>query len=247
MPELNAYGQLVGDVVPGWAPRMPPEPVRLEGRYVGVEPLTVHQAPELFEALCRPGDGPLWTYRTTEPPADVTGMGSLIADTLAAPDSVTFALVPAGGTPSGVASLMRTDLAAGSVEVGAILLGRSVQRTRAATESIHLLMRHAFDGLGYRRLEWKCDALNEPSRRAACRLGFSFEGRFRSHLVTKGRNRDTDWFSVTDHEWPEVRAAHERWLEPSNFDAGGQQRVSLSSLTTWSPWPPALTPGHRHG
>jgi len=154
-------------------------------------------------------------------------MTELIARTLAAPDLLTFALVPRGGRPSGLASYTRLDPATGQVEVAGVLFARSLQRTRAATESIHLLMRYAFDELGYRRFEWKCDSLNEPSRRAADRLGFTYEGRFRHHMVTKGRNRDTDWFSVTDAEWPAVRAAHEAWLDPANFDEDG---VQLSRL-----------------
>jgi len=231
MPQLNDFGQGVGDVVPGWAPRPRPEPVLLEGRYVALHPLAVHQAADLFVALCGREDRALWTYRTTGPPHDLDGMRALVADTVALSDAVTFTLVPAGGAASGVASLMRLDPTAGVLEVGAVLFARSLQRTRAATEAIHLLMRHAFDELGYRRFEWKCDALNEPSRRAAYRLGFRYEGRFRNHLVTKGRNRDTDWFAVTDQEWPDVRMAHERWLDPTNFDATGRQRVALSTLT----------------
>ena len=117
------------------------------------------------------------------------------------------------------------------MEIAGVLFSRRLQRTRAATEAVHLTMRYAFDDLGYRRFEWKCDSLNKPSRRAARRLGFRYEGRFRHHMVTKGRNRDTDWFSVTDTEWPEVHAAHRTWLDPGNFDADGCQRMSLSSLT----------------
>ncbi len=124
---------------------------------------------------------------------------------------------------------MRIDPHHGQVEVAGVLLGRALQRTRAATEAIHLLMRNAFD-LGYRRFEWKCDSLNEPSRRAALRLGFVEEGRFRNHMVTQGRNRDTDWFSLTDGEWPAVRTAHERWLDPANFDDEGRQRVALAAM-----------------
>src|SRR4051795_3139175 len=156
-------------------------------------------------------------------------MTELVARTLAAPALVTFVLVPLGGSPSGIASYTRIDPATGQVEVAGVLYARSLQRTRAATESIHLLMRYAFDELGYRRFEWKCDALNEPSRRAAARLGFTYEGRFRHHMVIKGRNRDTDWFSVTGAEWPAVRAAHERWLDPANFDEDGRQRMSLAA------------------
>ena len=154
-------------------------------------------------------------------------MTELIARTQSTPDLLTFVLVPRGGTPSGIASFTRIDPATGQVEVAGVLYARSLQRTRAATEAIHLLMLYAFEDLGYRRFEWKCDSLNEPSRRAAARLGFTYEGRFRHHMVTKGRNRDTDWYSVTDAEWPAVRAAHERWLDPANFDEAGCQLSRL--------------------
>ena len=131
----------------------------------------------------------------------------------------------------GFCSLMRIDPVMGSIEVGGIAFGRQLQRSRAATEAMALLMRHAFDDLGHRRYEWKCDSLNAPSRRAAIRLGFIWEGRFRNAVVYKGRNRDTDWFSITDAEWPRLRAAHEAWLDPANFDANGHQLTRLSDLT----------------
>jgi len=230
VPEVNEFGQPVGDLlVPEWSPRPRPDAVTLEGRYVVVEPLAVEHAAPLLGSLCGPEDRSLWTYRATEPPADLDEMTELVARTLAAPDLLTFVLVPRGEAPSGLASYTRQDPATGQVEVAGVLFARSMQRTRAATESIHLLMRYAFEDLGYRRFEWKCDSLNEPSRRAAVRLGFTYEGRFRHHMVTKGRTRDTDWYSVTDAEWPAVRAAHESWLDPGNFDEDGQQRTSLSS------------------
>jgi len=230
VPEVNEYGQPVGDLI-DWSPRPRPEPVTLPGAYVVVEPLAVAHAPALHAALCGPGDRPLWTYRPTEPPADVATMAALVEAHLADPGLVTFALAPRDGAAEGIASYMRIEPATGQVEIAGVLFSRRLQRTRAATEAIHLTMRHAFDDLGYRRFEWKCDSLNEPSRRAARRLGFRYEGRFRHHMVTKSRNRDTDWFSVTDREWPPVRAAHEAWLNPDNFDAVGRQRRSLSSLT----------------
>jgi RimJ/RimL family protein N-acetyltransferase len=241
VPETNEYGQPVGDLLTAWSRRPRPEPVTLAGRYVAVEPLTTDHAEPLYAALCGPEDRSLWTYRATEPPADLDRMTGLVAETLARPE-LTFALVPEGRSAEGpgaqgLASYARIDPATGQVEVAGVLFARSMQRTRAATEAIHLLMRHAFDELGYRRFEWKCDSLNEPSRRAALRLGFRHEGRFRSHLVIKGRNRDTDWFSVTDAEWPGVRAAHEAWLDPGNFDGAGTQRRSLSSLTASSTVP----------
>ncbi len=234
MPETNEFGQAVGDLLAGWSPRPRPDAVTLEGRYVVVEPLAVEHAAALLGSLCGPEDRSLWTYRPTEPPADLDQMTELIARTLATPDLLTFVVVPRGGAPSGIASYTRIDPATGQVEVAGVLYARSLQRTPAATEAIHLLMRYAFEELGYRRFEWKCDSLNEPSRRAAARLGFTYEGRFRHHMVTKDRNRDTDWFSVTDAEWPDVRAVHERWLDPANFDEDGGQRTSLSSV-----WPSA--------
>jgi RimJ/RimL family protein N-acetyltransferase len=227
VPAQNDHGQPVGDPVPGWTARPHPDLVRLEGRYVAVVPLAPEHAPALYDAVCGPEDGALWTYRGEHRPESVEETTALVAEHLARPDLVTFALVPHGQAVRGIASYMRIDHAHGSIEVGGVLFARSLQRTREATEAIHLLMRHAFDELGYRRFEWKCDALNEPSRRAASRFGFTYEGRFRGHLVVKGRSRDTDWFSVTDAEWPAVRAAHEAWLDPSNFDADGQQLSRL--------------------
>jgi RimJ/RimL family protein N-acetyltransferase len=147
------------------------------------------------------------------------------------PGVVTFALVPGDvGEPRGLASLMRADPQQGSVEVGSILYARSLQRTRAATEAMWLLLRHVFDDLGYRRYEWKCDSLNEPSRAAAGRLGFRFEGRFRQAMVYQGRNRDTDWFSITDVDWLRLAPAYAAWLDDANFDETGGQRRSLSAL-----------------
>lgn len=232
MPQENEYAQLVGDVVPGWTPRAWPTPVRLEGRYVALEPLTVEHAPGLLTALCDEASRSLWTYRPTEPPADVLEMTTLVDTILANPLWEAWAVVPSSGPnagePSGLTSFMRIDVDTGQVEVAGVLYARHLQGTPASTETTHLLMRWAFDELGYRRFEWKCDSLNEPSRRAAARLGFTYEGRFRNHMVTKGRNRDTDWFSVTDGEWPAVRAAHEAWLDPANFDAAGVQRTKLA-------------------
>jgi RimJ/RimL family protein N-acetyltransferase len=146
-------------------------------------------------------------------------------------DGVTLAILPAGAGACGQVTLMRADPAAGSVEVGGILYGRTLQRTRAATEAVVLLLRHVFDDLGYRRCEWKLDALNAPSASAARRLGFTYEGRFRQALVYKGRNRDTDWFAMTDGDFARLRSAYDAWLDPANFDADGRQRRPLSTLT----------------
>lgn len=231
MPELNAFGQSVGDIVPGWETRPAPEPVTLDGNYVRVVPLdSVHYA-DLFDAVCGPDDDALWTYRPIAKPTSLATLWMHLAAVLDSPN-LTFALIPLegerAGRASGIASFFRIDPSTGQVELAGVLYAQTLQRTRAATEAVHLLMRYAFDDLRYRRFEWKCDSLNEPSRRAAARLGFTYEGQFRNHMVTQGRNRDTDWFSVTDGEWPRVRAAHEAWLDPANFDDEGRQRERLS-------------------
>jgi RimJ/RimL family protein N-acetyltransferase len=232
VPEVNAFGQQVGDVVPGWAARERPEPVTLEGRYVRVVPLSSAHYSDLFATCCGPDDDALWTYRPIEKPTVLADLWMHLAAHVDAPDMLTFSLVPlegeSAGKPAGISSYMRMEPAHGQVEVAGVLFGSGLRQTRAATEAMHLLMRHAFEDLGYRRYEWKCDSLNEPSRKAAARLGFTYEGRFRNHMVTKGRNRDTDWFSITAEEWPVVRAAHEQWLDPANFDEDGRQRRPLS-------------------
>ena len=209
-----------------------PEPVTLEGRYVRVIPLdSVHYA-ALFDAVCGPDDDALWTYRPIAKPTSLASLWMHLAGVVESPDSLTFALVPLEGDranrPSGIASFQRIDPATGQVEVAGVLHGQALRQTRAATEAVHLLMRHAFEVLGYRRFEWKCDSLNDASWRAALRLGFTHEGTFRNHMVTQGRNRDTDWFSITDGEWPDVRARHEVWLDPTNFDDERHQRTSLT-------------------
>jgi RimJ/RimL family protein N-acetyltransferase len=230
----DEHGQQVGPEVVGWEPRPWPEAVTLTGRTVEVRPLTSAHYADLFAATCGAEDDALWTYRPIPRPTSLAGLWMHLAAHLDSPAMVTFALVPLegerAGRATGIASYTRIEPAHGQVEIAGVLLGRTLQRTTAATEAVHLLMAHAFDELGYRRFEWKCDSLNEPSRRAALRLGFVEEGRFRHHMVTQGRSRDTDWFSVTDAEWPAVRAAHQRWLDAANFDEQGRQRSSLSVL-----------------
>ena len=225
--------QPLGEPVEGWSARSAPAPIRLQGRYVVLEPLSVDHADDLFAAVAGPTDAALWIYRSDEPPADVAQLRRRLADP--PPGWVSLAIRPLDdaarpGPASGTASWLRADPVNGVVEVGSILFGRTLQRTRAATEAMYLMARHVFDDLGYRRYEWKCDSLNEPSRAAATRLGFRYEGRFRHHMVYKGRNRDTDWFAITDTDWPRVRTALAHWLDPANF-TGGVQQVALSTMT----------------
>jgi RimJ/RimL family protein N-acetyltransferase len=225
----NEYGQPIGPAL-DFTPAKPPSPVVLEGRGVRLEPVAREHTAGLYAALCSARDEPLWTYRSDERPRTVAEMAERIDAYAARRDVVTFAIVPTEtGQAAGLASLMRADVANGSIEVGAIVYGRSLQRSRGATEAMSLLMHHVFDDLGYRRYEWKCDKHNQPSRRAAVRLGFIWEGRFRNAVAYKGRSRDTDWFSITDSEWPRVRRALEEWLDDRNFDERGHQRVRLAA------------------
>lgn len=219
---LNEFGQPLGDPLPDWQGAPFPDVAVLRGRWSRVEPLLEEHADELYAALCGPGDDDLWTYLPEGPFPDRADFVRLVDRAAADLSALALVIRDADGTASGMARLMRIDPANGSVEIGWVVLGKRLQRTTAATEAFYLIARHVFE-LGYRRYEWKCDALNEPSRRAAERLGFTYEGRFRNALVTKGRNRDTDWFSITDAEWPGIAAALEKWLDPANFVDGVQQ------------------------
>jgi RimJ/RimL family protein N-acetyltransferase len=227
----NEHGQPIGDEVPGWAPRPRIEPVTITGRTCRVEPLGEGNLDALYDALCVRSPPGTWTYIMGGPYDDRDGFAGHVAGLHALPACVPLAIMAPGGEGLGIACYLRVDPANGSAEVGGIVMSAALQRTTASTESMYLMMRHVFDDLGYRRYEWKCDSLNEPSRRAAIRYGFRYEGRFRNALVYKGRNRDTDWFSITDSEWPRVRAAHEQWLDPANFSSSGEQLTSLSDLT----------------
>ena len=160
---------------------------------------------------------------------DVASFAASLDQLRQTPALVPLAILLPDGTPVGVATYLRIDHANGTAEVGHISYSSALQRTTAATEAMYLMAAHAFDVVGVRRYEWKCDSLNEPSRRAAARLGFTYEGTFRQALVYKGRNRDTAWFAITDDEWPRLRAAFESWLDPANFDEHGQQRHRLTT------------------
>ena len=225
----NAHGQRIGRAV-DWSPVARPHGATLAGTGVRLEAIGPQHVDDLVAAICGPDDDPIWTYLSWDRPRERDEMAAIVEHGVADPGQVMYAIVPVEtGRAAGFCSLMRIDPAMGSVEVGGILLGRQLQRSRAATEAMALLMRHVFDDLGYRRYEWKCDSLNGPSRRAAIRLGFIWEGRFRNAVVHKGRNRDTDWFSITDGEWPRVRQALDDWLDERNFDSMGRQRVRLAA------------------
>jgi RimJ/RimL family protein N-acetyltransferase len=213
-----------------WKPVRPPGPVTLRGRYVTLEPLNAeNHAADLWKAV-RSHDE-LWRWLPDGPYATEAALRRAVEEKQAATNAIFLGILPGGAdTAAGYASYMRMDPANGVVEVGNILLTPALQRTSAATEAMYLMAGHVFDHLGYRRYEWKCNALNEPSRRAALRLGFTFEGIFRQHMVVKGLNRDTAWFSMLDKEWPARKKAFEAWLEPANFDGEGRQRQLLEEI-----------------
>lgn len=219
----NDLGQPVGDPVPGWTERAPVGPQRLAGRHCDLVQLKDADRGQLFEAVCVNASPQLWTYMSGGPFADRASFDDYL-DGLAAH---THVMVVRSPKDSGIACFWNTSTVNGSTEVGSVTWGPTLQRTTAATEAIYLMARHVFDDLGYRRFEWKCDSLNEPSRRAARRLGFCYEGRFRNAVVYKSRNRDTDWFSIIDAEWRGLEPAYGAWLDPDNFDADGRQRTPL--------------------
>lgn len=230
----NDLGQPIGDPVPGWMPRPRPSRTQMIGRSVRLEPLRLAEhADTMFEAVSEDAEGRMWTYLAVGPfGSDRAGFDKWIAQCESSDDPLFFAVIEqATGRCLGYASYLRIDPGAGVIEVGHITLSPALQRTVMATEIMFLMMARVFDELGYRRYEWKCDSLNAPSRAAAKRLGFQYEGLFRQATLYKGRNRDTAWFSIVDREWPALKAAFTRWLDPSNFDAAGRQQESLSDLT----------------
>lgn len=230
MNTFNQFGQPVGEALIDWQPRQPPSRVTLKGRYCYLEPLRVEHADALFRAYHLAEDTRSWTWLLREPDATEADFSQWVASVSDLPDPMHFTVFDnQTHSPVGTLALMRIDPKNGVVEVGHVHFSPLLSRTPMSTEAQYLLMQYVFDTLGYRRYEWKCNSLNEPSRRAALRLGFQYEGRFRQALVIKGHNRDTDWFSIIDAEWPALAKAFENWLATDNFTADGTQRRSLES------------------
>jgi RimJ/RimL family protein N-acetyltransferase len=213
-----------------WTPRPAPARTVLDGLYCRLEPLDIaRHADQLFEASMAEGAEERHRY-LFEPPAGRAVFDAWLATRPALDDPMFFVVIDkASGRVEGRQCLMRIDRVHGVIEIGSILWGPRIARTRVATEALYLFAKYAFDDLGYRRFEWKCHNGNEPSKRAALRFGFTFEGVFRQHMVTKGRNRDTAWFAMIDADWPAIKAGCEAWLDPSNFDAEGQQKRRLEA------------------
>jgi RimJ/RimL family protein N-acetyltransferase len=220
----------IGPLVPNWTPPQPPEPMVLEGRYCRLEPLSAEKhAALLFNAF--QGQDHLFDYLPDGPFHSAAQYHRWVKEATSDPGMLFFVVYhKERGAYVGVLSYLRISPAAGSIEVGNINFSSAMQRSAVSTEAIYLVMKWAFEA-GYRRFEWKCNALNAPSRRAAQRLGFSYEGVFRQATVVKGRNRDTAWFAVIDAEWPALKEAYRVWLDPVNFDASGRQIERLGDLT----------------
>lgn len=230
--ELNHLRQPIGTIVADW--KEPPFPSRepMDGRYCRLEPLDpLRHAESLFAANSLDVHGSNWTYLPYGPFEQFDEYRDWLDQQSRQNDPLFFSIVELKANEAvGVASYLRITPKSGSIEVGHLNFSPRLQQTRAATEAMYLMMARAFE-LGYRRYEWKCNALNEPSRAAALRLGLSFEGIFRQHTVVKGRNRDSAWFAAIDSEWPSLQTAFQTWLSSDNFDSSGQQRTRLSVLT----------------
>jgi len=210
-----------------------PQHTTLSGKLISLVPVDVQaHAKALYENLHGPESNRVWHYIAEGPYGDFSSFEQRLSQLAKTVDPLLFTILDnASGNAVGIVAYLRIDLIHRTMEVGNILYTPAFQRTSGATEAMYLMARHVFEDLGFRRYEWKCDVLNERSRRAALRLGFTFEGIFRQHMIIKGRNRDTAWYSMLDVEWPLRKAAFERWLQPSNCDSAGQQKQSLSDLT----------------
>ena len=225
----NQYGQPIGPALADWTPPPRPSRISLDGAYCRIEPLDPERhAAELHAANGEAPDGRLWTYLPHEPFSSLEAYQAWMGQAAASEDPLFFAIRDRrDGRAAGLFAYLRIDPAVGSIEIGHVNFSPRLQRTHIATEALYLMMAHAFETLGYRRFEWKCDSLNAPSRAAALRLGFTFEGIFRQATIYKGRSRDTAWFSIIDSEWPALAERYRAWLAPDNFDGDGRQRASL--------------------
>jgi len=222
-------GQPVGLPVDRTAPAPRPGPVTLKGRYGRLEKLQPEHADDLWRVFA--GHDELWTYIAGNGPfANAADFASYIAMRAAADDPYAYAIIDQAGRAVGLLTLLRIVPDMRVIEVGHVLYSPTLQRTPLGTEAQYLLARYVFEDLGYRRYEWKCDALNSASRRAALRYGFVYEGTFRQYMIAKGRNRDNSWYSMLDSEWPARKQSFERWLAPENFNQDGQQKVGLAAL-----------------
>lgn len=230
----NQYGQPVGQPLPDWTERPFPEKKSIQGQYCTLEPLQADKhAPSLYRAYQHAPDGRDWTWLPIGPFKDFNDYFTHAKQFENSTDQVHYAIIDHKNQHAiGSIALIKIDTLNGSIEMGFVLYSPLLKKTVIATEAQFLLMQYVFDELKYRRYEWKCDHLNEPSRKAALRLGFNYEGTLRNLIVYKGRSRDTSWFSLLDHEWPANKAVLQSWLDPNNFDQNGQQIKPLQYFRT---------------
>ncbi len=232
MKNINELGQPVGSAVQNWTKALPPPKTELSGEYCKIVPLDVNaHAKSLYNSFAKDSENKNWTYMIDGPFENFADFESWLINIASKKDPFFYSLINKdNNTVVGLASYLRINQSQGVIEVGNIHFSPALQRTPIATEIMFLMMKRVFEELGYRRYEWKCDSLNEKSRSAALRLGFTFEGVFRQAIMYKGRNRDTAWYSVIDSEWPRLKKAFQFWLNPTNFDSTGQQRMSLRQV-----------------
>ncbi|WP_108650833.1 GNAT family N-acetyltransferase [Dongshaea marina] len=230
MERLNEYAQPVGEELPHWQGAMAPEKKILQGKYCRLEPPDASKHASLLYSELE-GAAKNWTYLPYGPFEELGDFCNWLSDDAMGEDPLFFVIFDkVTELPLGLASFMRIDKAAGSIEIGHLHFGKRLQKTRTATEAIYLMINYVFEELGYRRCEWKCDALNKPSCNAALRFGFTYEGTFRQACIYKERSRDTSWFSIVDHEWSKLQRCFSSWLDTDNFDENGQQKQSLAHM-----------------
>tara|TARA_R110002051_G_scaffold70726_7_gene127278 strand:+ start:17309 stop:18019 length:711 start_codon:yes stop_codon:yes gene_type:complete len=234
MPQrINENGQPIGADVEGWVARPRPPLTALMGAYADAVPLrAADHGDALFAAFETDASGAMWTYMPIGPFTSRADFDAFLKWAETSVDPLFYAIINKfTGRAEGFASYLRIEPSVGVIEVGFIAMSPTLQKTRVSTEAMFLMMSHVFDDLGYRRYEWKCDNLNGPSKKAARRLGFNYDGLFPQATIYKGRNRDTAWYSILDGDWAQVKAGFQRWLEPDNFDADGMQRTALVTRT----------------
>lgn len=227
--QFNQFGQVLGTEICNWVPCKRPGTAVLQGHYCQLEPFNIDlHAKKLFTALSENNNGESWTYLPYGPFATLNEFIIWLENLIASQDVVVYAITNGiTKSPIGISAYLRISLEHGAIEIGHLHFSHQLKKTPMATEAIYLMLSHVFDDLGYRRCEWKCNTLNEPSKKAALRFGFKFEGIFRQNFVYKNRNRDTAWFSIIDSEWPVLKEKFVRWLSPENFDASGKQMTKL--------------------
>lgn len=231
MPFENKYGQILGDAMSHWQIRPEPQRVTLIGRTCRLEPVDVAKhSEELFEAYSQSTDNRDWTYLMVDQFNNLQECRNYIEKAMKCRDMITFAVIDGSGKAVGMIALLRIDTVNGAIEVGRVMFSPLLKQSTPSTEAQYLLMTYVFDDLGYRRYEWKCDSFNTPSRRAAERLGFTFEGIFRNAVIVNGHTRDRAWYSIIDSEWPKIKKAFFKWLAPENFDDNGHQIKKLTEF-----------------